>query len=208
MEKIEDGKLFGSINGTVVGGVQLMPGKKGFALHFNGRDQYVDFGYQGDTCLGHFVLCTRGWIAAFWVQLETPGILMDTGSWAHSGEMIAWYDGVFGVVFTSGNNLWLVKDEAIPEQVWIHVAVTWRACYGATLYINGEMRDNFTTTGNHSNEKTSPPCFVLGASCNYGVMFQGKLDELRVWDAVMSDEHILELYNEDAGLNNDDAGLN
>ena len=51
------GKLIGSINDTVVGDVELVAGKKGLALHINGKDQYVEFSYQSNTCLGYFVLC-------------------------------------------------------------------------------------------------------------------------------------------------------
>ena len=65
MNTIENGNLIGSIDGTIFGGVELMTGKKGPAHYTNGVDQYVDFGYQGDPCLGYFIFCTQGWVTAF-----------------------------------------------------------------------------------------------------------------------------------------------
>ena len=38
MDMIEHGKLLGSINGTLVGGADLVSGKNGFALYTNGVD--------------------------------------------------------------------------------------------------------------------------------------------------------------------------
>ena len=80
MEVIENENLIGSINGTIFGGARLATGKKGLALHTNGQDQYVDFGYQGDTCLGSFVSCTQGWVTTFWIQMGNDdfGVIVDT----------------------------------------------------------------------------------------------------------------------------------
>ena len=38
---------------------------------------------------------------------------------------------------------------------------------------------------------TRTPRFVIGTRDDYRVLFNGTLDELRVWDAVMSDEGVM-----------------
>ena len=42
------------------------------------------------------------------------------------------------------------------------------------------------------------PRFVLGASADYKESFNGKLDELLVWDTVMNDKEVLALYEADS----------
>ena len=143
MEKIEDGILVGSINGAIVGDAGLVTGKVGLALYTNGVDEYVNFGNQGDTCLGYFILCSHGWVTAFWVKLEgLPGLhaIIDTGENANKGMSIALLKGYLGVNFRSNSTYWAPGDFcSTPMQEWIHVVATWRPDYGAALYVKGEL---------------------------------------------------------------------
>ena len=44
MDEIEDGKIIGTINGTLRNGPSLVDGVKGKALHFDGLDQSAEYG--------------------------------------------------------------------------------------------------------------------------------------------------------------------
>ena len=204
MEVIENGNLIGSIDGTVFGDITLVTGKKGLALDTNGVNQYVDFGYQGDTCLGYFMLCTHGWVAAFWVHRNnnTKGSVMDTGAGTNKGVKIDWpYSNQVVVIFRSVNSKWQLRQETSTNHGWIHIVVTWCSNY-AKLYFNG---GRVTTKSSGITDRvpdTRTPHFVIGADYRHRDGYRGTLDELRVWDAVMSDEDVLELYREDAGLIN------
>ncbi len=56
---IDDQLLADQMNGTVVGGANLVGGVCGNAISFNGIDGYIDFGrYVG--CLTNAGLCTNG----------------------------------------------------------------------------------------------------------------------------------------------------
>ena len=203
MEMIENGNLIGSINGTVVGAAELVTGRKGFALRTNSIDQYVDFGYQGDTCLGYFILCTSGWVTAFWVKLgtNTRGVVMDTGASASKGVRITFKKaGYFGISIRHYRKKWNLNGGATTEQGWVHIVVTWRLSSGVKLYIDGELAEAVTCPSNPVDPAIQEPRFVLGASDTYKNRFKGALDELRVWDTVMSDEEVLALYTADAGL--------
>ena len=203
MEMIKNGNLIGSMNGTVVGGAELVTGRKGFALHMNGIGQHVDFGYQGDTCLGYFILCTSGWVAAFWCQSgnDKNGVIMDTGAFANKGTRINFADRYFCIHFCGASKKWYLHGGATTVQGWLHVVVTWQLWSGAKLYINGEMVNAVTCPSNKTVPVIQETRFVLGASYRYTNYFEGGLDELRVWDAVMSDEEVMALYTVDAGLN-------
>ena len=205
MEIIENGNLIGSINGTVVG-AELMTGRKGLALHTNGVDQYVDFGYRGDTCLGYFILCVHGWVAAFWLRRGNNNrpipTIMSTGAVANRGIGIAMNFDRGMVLFRGDSKEWHLEGGLILEQVWAHVVVTWQLYSGAKLYIDGELVAAVTCPTNHPGPSTEETCFILAAGgCQHTHGFKGSLDELRVWDTVMSDEEVLALYTVDAGLN-------
>ena len=204
MEMIENGTLIGSINGTVFGGAALITGRKGLALRTNGIDQYVDFGYQGDTCLGYFTLCTSGWVTAFWVKFrnDTEGVVIDTGAFAKKGMRIEIQkERYFRIFFRGNNKKWFIRGRPTTEQGWVHVVVAWQLCSGVKLYIDGQMVGADATEKNKVEPVIQETRFVLGATYNYRSKFEGALDELRVWDTVMSDEEVLALYTLDAGLN-------
>ena len=187
----------------IFGGARLATGKKGLALHTNGQDQYVDFGYQGDTCLGSFVSCTHGWVTTFWIQMENDdfGVIVDTGAQINEGvEIKRMYDTLYASL-RNDSKQWFLSCKISTDQGWIHIVVTWRPCYGAKLYIDGELASTHIIPPLKALDPvTDCPRFVLGARFNYENLFEMTLDELRVWDTTMSDEEVLALYTVDAGL--------
>ena len=142
MDIVDNGILIGSVNGTLVGDTGLKTGRYGLALYIDGVDQYVNFGYQGDTCLGYFMLCSSGWASAFWVQPNGGnGIIMDTGLFANRGMRIATYSNSTYIIvrFQSENKMWKIGTKINPAQGWIHVVITWRFSHGSKLYIDGGL---------------------------------------------------------------------
>ena len=149
MDMIENETLIGSINGMVVGGVNLVLGKKGLALYANGANQYVVFRYGEDTCLGNFILCTHGWVTALWVKREGSidriEVIMDTRFHTFRtfhGVVIVFLHFDLRAYFYIGWRKWYVS--ATPKQGWIHVVVTWQQCYGTKMYFDGELVDTYT----------------------------------------------------------------
>ena len=205
MESIENGKLIGSINGTVVGDAVLVPGKYGLALLFPGYDGYVDLGYQGDTCLGNLRLCIHGWVMAFWMQPENYpyGGVMDTGYRAPQGVEVFLRWPRLVVLFRTSSTEWFAEAEIYMYEDWFHVVISWQPCYGAKLYINGKLEYTLANADTYIESEGSVDYsrFLLGKSEYFKRRFQWKLDELRIWDTAMSDEDVLALYNVDVGLN-------
>ena len=201
MEKVENGKLFGSISGVVNGDASVVLGKKGLALYTNGVNQSVDFLYHGKTCFSYFPLCTHGWVVAFWVQPKNSkhSVVMDTRDGTFHGVTIVSIDGHFNALFVTRGKSWVVS--AVRPQGWVHVVITWQQCYATKLYFNGAMVDIYT----HPYIAPEPiehfQQLVVGADYLHAVGFHGKLDELRIWDTVMSDGEVSALYAVDAGLN-------
>ena len=202
MEVIENGNLIGSVNGTVVGGAELVAGKKGLALYVNGKNQYVDFGFQGDSCFGAIRLCANGWVTAFWMRPvdDSLGTIMDTGVYDYERMVIRVNRFILKASLSSADKHWDVSMGIPLQQVWIHIVVAWQPCYGVKLYVDGELADTGITSPSTTSGKNAMPRFVVGANSKYSFRFKSMLDELRVWDAVMSDEEVWTLYIVDAGL--------
>ena len=204
MDLIDIDHLIGSINGTVVGGAALVSGKKGLALYTNGVDQYVEFVYQEETCLGYFLLCTRGWVIAFWVQPANSnhGVFIDTrdvnyGNY-RKGVAIEFNNWVLNAHFITSSNHWIVS--AVDFQGWVHVVVTWQQCYATNLYINGKLADTENLPYVAPEQTQGSQRLTVGADYRLKLKFSGKLDEVRVWDTVMSDDEVSALYTVDSGV--------
>ena len=115
---------------------------------------------------------------------------------------IALYNGYLGTQFRSNITEWTAGNSySTPLQVWIHVVATWKQDHGATLYANGEIIATDDTAGvSHDVPTSDEPSFFIGYSPKYNTKLEMTLDELRVWDTVMSDEEVVALYNGDTGL--------
>ena len=202
MEVIENRNLIGSVNGVLVGGATLVVGKKGLALYTNGVDQYVDYGCQGDTCLGSISLCVHGWVTAFWVHPadDTFGVIMDTGLYGHERVVIFVNNAAFKTRLWGPNNVWDVSISLPNQQGWIHLVLTWQPGYGVKFYIDGELADIDNLPSDPYIPAYDKPRFILGAGNKHTDMYKMSLDELRVWDTVMGDDQVLALYAADAGL--------
>ena len=171
MEVIHNRNLIGSINGTVVGSATLVMGKKGLALHTNGVDQYVDFGYRGDTCLGYFILCTHGWVAAFWIQLQFDSdryvSILDTGAGANKGVKIyKRKKGEVAVIFKTIEKSCYLRGASSNVQGWIHVVVTWCPSF-CKLYFDGGLAAAQAFAYITPVTVTRTPRFVIGARDDY-----------------------------------------
>ena len=80
------------------------------------------------------------------------------------------------------------------------MVVTWQPGHGAKLYVNGALVDtDETDLSMPDTQFTDNLSVIVGAGSWYFRKFDGLLDELRVWDTVMSDEEVMTLFAVDVG---------
>lgn len=94
------------------------------------------------------------------------------------------------VSFSGGSSHSLVSMMSVPQMTWVHVAGTWD---GTTkrLYINGTLARSGTSQISYDSHD-----IYLGADENNGSLalpFDGELDDLRVYNRVLSQDEIAEL---------------
>lgn len=78
---------------------------------------------------------------------------------------------------------------------WHNFVVTWDDSVGMNMYIDGHL-DNGATSGTFANVNSlaNTRAFRAGAESDAGVPFDGKLDDIRIYNRVLSIDEIARLY--------------
>jgi hypothetical protein len=180
-------------DGALMGDPQWVGGKIRGALEFDGVDDYVSISrvVQGDFTL------------AAWIKTDTPGI--NLGDQAYQGSGLIWSDVggvasdfVFAVLgtklsFFCGNpDLSINSDRDVVTSDWVHVVATRSAQQQRiSIYIDGTLENS----ADHAN--TGPldaqPLIAIGGNTLDSRYYTGLVDEVRLYDRVLSEEDILEL---------------
>ena len=129
------------------------------------------------------------------------GTILDIGAGAKEGieiYKISW-KGV-AVSFQTFDKKCFLKKTPSTEQGWVYIVVSWCPSF-VKMYFDGGLVAKRDFSSITTVLVTRTPGFVIGVSDDYRVFFNGTLDELHVWDAVMSDEGVMAIYTVDAGLN-------
>ncbi|MGI8905628.1 MAG: LamG domain-containing protein [Candidatus Sumerlaeaceae bacterium] len=155
----------------------------GSALAFDGIDSYVQFArpVQGDFTIEFWFKSTEvtGGDVQWWqgkglVDGEVPGAADDFGVTLGAGKVL------FGI----GNPDVTIQSGVKADGAWHHVAATREAASGTIkLYVDGALASS-GTAGTQS--LTAPPDLRLGSlQTNLG-FYDGLLDEVRIWNKVLS----------------------
>ena len=206
MDVMVDGMLLGSTNGRVVGGAQLVDGKRGKALYTNGVDQWVDLGNQKDNCMGDFEKCLNGFVMSLWLKMYRIGT-NDVGEFyfttgGDNGVGLAQTNMILNVHFRSlSGYYWPVHSPTtLSLHTWYHIVVTWESPNGAKTYINGALVSERQSHVGIVPSNNGQPNVTLGVSNILQSPGKMEMDELRVLDAVMNEHDIWRLYITDSLL--------
>jgi hypothetical protein len=172
-------------------------------LDFDGANDYVDTGYNANL---EKITVTA------WAYARTDG----GSDWGRifdkretSSEVITLLMGgsadrlVYSRHFSGGQGEWYTPENSFLNGAWYHVAVTHDASSDTNdplIYINGVSQ---TLTENQSpsgDVNTNPDDFIIGNRANdLARGFDGIIDEVRIYNRVLSGAEITDLYNAGAG---------
>jgi hypothetical protein len=93
------------------------------------------------------------------------------------------------------------SNSMLSDNQWYHVAATFDSGGNQKVYINGVL-DNSTTRPSFSLNTNSNNLYIGGAS--HGQLFNGSIDEVRIYNRSLSPSEIQDLYQAKAKLNYDD----
>ena len=184
----------GNFTGTAYNNPTIVAGRIGEALSLNGVNQYIKVNSFSSSNL------TQGGTIGFWLYYPAsvsgkqfidsvlsgnfPAIrLFNT-----NGKMR------FQVDDSTGGNPYAfdkISNSTIPLNTWVHYALSFSPS-GVTLYKDG-VPDG-TMLGSASSI-AQPANFVIGANIFGSGQINGLIDDLRVYDRILSASEIQELYN-------------
>lgn len=174
-------------NGTPVGVTQNVAGKINTCYTFNGT--------SGGILIGN-VSTSSVFTYAAWVQ--TSAIATNQGIVAPNGGNNAPY---FRIATTGQLQLFQANTAVVGNSigsivngVFTHVAVTYDVLGNYAFYINGAL----SGSGNNLLAFVFFP-FIIGDLNNFTDWFTGQIDEIGLWDRVLTATEIGLLYNGGAG---------
>ena len=187
----------GSNNGTIYGNPVWQPtgGMVGGALQFDGTDDYVSTGFILDPAKGSF--------SAFaWIKGGAPGqvIISQTditvGRNTQPGSAWLWADSSYGRLITRLMHPPfdpLVSESVITDGQWHHIGLVYDFDgLKRGLYVDGAevAKDTNPVGGVYSGGGLY---FGSGKTLEAGSFFSGLIDDVRIYDEVLSEEEVAEL---------------
>jgi hypothetical protein len=173
-------------NGTISGATWTTAGKYGNALVFNGTNARVSIPSSASLnvttamTLQAWIMPTAtqsGWRTI--MQRQADAYFLNASN--SNGPLLPSGGGTF-----SGTTAFVSGTTANPVSAWTHVALTYD---GSTLrlYVNGTQAASQARTG--TIQTTTNPLWI-GGNNPYGEYFQGRIDEVRVYNRALTQAEI------------------
>jgi glucose/arabinose dehydrogenase/PKD repeat protein len=169
-------------DGVISGATRTVSGRFGAALTFDGVNDWVTVADAASLDL------TNGMTLEAWVNPTALGSAWRTAMLKEHGGSLAYalyaHDGAghSAAYANSGSELGTTSPAAVPANAWTHLAAT----YDATtlrLYVNGTQVATRAVTG--ALQASSGP-LRFGGNGVWAEWFQGRLDELRVYNRALT----------------------
>ncbi len=182
----------GSNPGTVTGAQWIADGKFDGALSFDGDNDYVLVGDKADLEQQEFTL-------SFWAQLNNPSDFFQGGVakgnvFGASSEfsyMVGFHNGTVWAEITNTSDIPFIITVPINDNDW-HMWTLTAGDGTLTLYKDGQFQDNIAYTGTIDYTKSNNN-FVVGARDNGIMSFDGKIDDVRFYNEVLTYGEIQQL---------------
>ncbi len=176
----------------VAAGVLLLTGGAGYGgtLHLNGSSAYVWVGPQPELKVSGSSLTLEAWIkpSGRGSDLTEGGVIL-----GREGEYLLarFADGTirYAVATTSPGWGWVNTGIQVPSNQWTHVALTYDGS-SFTFYTNGVIRAFSGGSGAVGDADAARNDFMIGNRQIATRLFQGQVDEARVWNVARSQDQI------------------
>ncbi len=180
-------------NAGTVNGANWIQGISGTALEFNGTSDYI--GLPNNTSLRPANISLAAWIYPGTLGGQLPIIALETTTGLDEGAKLALNDGLIQLYIGTGiDEVQYLTGTVTQTNEWYHVAGTYNGTRTA-LSINGQEVDSELLTGDITYTITRD---MRVGSWDVGTpkYFDGKIDEVRVYDTALTEQEIADLYEE------------
>ncbi|MCF7918801.1 MAG: PKD domain-containing protein [Candidatus Cloacimonetes bacterium] len=167
------------------------------ALEFNGIDSYLECSSHAGLDITE-AITLEAWInPTGWGEDANAGYgrIFDKNKFRiyliNSQGTFADHSLVLYLITEDGNSFAGTPENSITLNTWQHVAVSYDGIDEVKMYINGVDQElTYLNAPSGNIESNLFDDLYIGNSVSGGYTFQGVLDELRLWDTVVSGENI------------------
>ncbi|DAC73366.1 MAG TPA: hypothetical protein DSN98_00330 [Thermoplasmata archaeon] len=179
----------------------IIPGKYGKGLEFDGIDHYVDVGTSNSLDLGSGDFTFMTWEKSHVSSYSKKAMILTNSpageSWKGYGFGVANHAYLF-VSQSSGNNVTVQGTTDVTDNTWHHIAyVNHEGDY--SIYVDGAFDANGMLTSEKNITNTQHTYLAYDGHTSNWCFFDGMLDEPQLYNRVLSREEINASYNN--GLN-------
>jgi hypothetical protein len=185
----------GNYNGTATNVNFNVAGKFGNAGEFNGSSSRI-----ATNITNSVIPINSSFTISTWINTSaTSGLIVAEGNWN------AWSTAGFAIGMVSSNRVEAsiannggaggtqVVSSSIPLNTWVHIAATIDIGNFLKLYVDGSEVASTALSNNSRNNVSGG--FYLGSDVS-GFYFNGKIDQIRIYDSALSAANVTALYNE------------
>jgi hypothetical protein len=196
----------GTNNGTGMGGLLYSSGKSNQSFIFNGSTAYIALSDNSLNFTDDFT--ATAWFYTPSAAYAHSGIVGNYNYGTRTGWGVYTYQNkLYCEIYNPSGSYSTVYIDNSVVGAWNQVVMVFKKNTGFYLYMNGVLRDSFTTS-NNANAGTSPAYSatqrayigVLNYSGDWWYAGNGyKIDEVYIWNRALTATEITELYNSGSG---------
>ncbi len=195
-----DGSIF---NSPTLGSTGILGTSYSFT---KANSHYIRLGHE-ETLMG-----TSDWSFQAWINVNTLSTTFYgiAGFWNSNGT---WYltkwnnDRICCRTGLGGNNIDVLSNDVITTNNWYHIVVTWDRDTSVMMYVNGILQTDMKSISAWSTTSVggdaTHPLHIgqIGNPGSYsGFYFDGRIDEVALWNRLLTQEDVTALYNNGEGL--------
>jgi len=181
----------GDNDGTLTNGPVWTAGKVGGALEFDGSNDYVLVAGDASLPYGSTARTVAMWVytnVSSWDRNAHTPLHYGLGSTRRAfGLDIDYYPNM--QFYTWDDDFYF--DAGVPLEGWVHVAIIYDGATGIQAYSQGELRGSKTLAAPLDTGFTD---IEIGTYLGLGLYFNGRIDEVGIWDRALSAGEIEQLY--------------
>ena len=193
--------IFGDNDGKIMGKPEIVEGKIGEALHFDGEDDYVEVEsnesltseeYSIDTWVMGDGPPTVGGACRQWIA-KGEGCGTYVFSWDHGGS-----EFVPSIAFQTAGGAWPAAkiEESLKGEEWYHIVGIWDGKI-LKIYLNGKLSKE-TKVGDSPVIDDGP--VQIGGCNKVGNMFKGAVDEVKIYNRALTEDEVLNNFQDRSQL--------
>jgi gliding motility-associated-like protein len=202
----------GAVNGAILTTDRC--GRPDSAYYFNGIDNYISLPAVNLIGLNEYSYCL--WMNPTIVPITVGGMPFSVGGSGNGiCQALTFQQStmLFAGSYNIGNNpiLSYSQSNVMPINQWIYVVVT-RDNNSVKLFIDGNLitpNSNSNTNGQDADYGTGTKNAIIGGRCDFSYFdfFTGDIDDIRIYDRVLTDNEILSLYTNNCNNFLQDSGI-